>query len=190
MIGKLKEDLMRLAGGEWLVSFTTREDPRKIMDKLKGSDVSIEIRKHDPHRSKDANALCWALCSDIGKAMRPPIAKEDVYRMAIRACGVYTEATVCVWDVMTVKERWSSHGVGWFVDVMDDANVGKKRVHLYYGSSTYTVSEMRILLDWLVDQAEQMQIPLRLSREEEERALAQWGKASCKQNGNVTCAAG
>jgi hypothetical protein len=35
---------------------------------------------------------------------------------------------------------------------------------------------MRIWLDWLVDQCEQMEIPLRMSKEEEERALAQWGK--------------
>jgi hypothetical protein len=59
---------------------------------------------------------------------------------------------------------------------MDDEGPGKKELHLYYGTSTYTVGEMRILLDWLVDQCEQMEIPLRMSKEEEERALAQWGK--------------
>ena len=190
MIGRLKDDLICLAGGEWLMSFITRDDPRKIMDKLKGAEVSVEIKKHDPQRSKDANAFCWAICTDIGKAICPPVSKEDVYRNAIRACGVYTEATVRVWDVETIKERWSEHGIGWFVDVMDDAGIGRKTVHMYYGTSTYTVSEMRILLDWLVDQAEQMGIVPRLSKEEEERVLRQWGKASCKRNANVTSAAG
>ena len=188
MIGRLK-DLLRLSGGEWLVSFTTRDDPRKIMDTLNGADVNIEMKKYNPHRSKDANALCWALCSDIGKAIHPPIDKLDVYRMAIRAVGVYMELTVKTWDIDTIRERWSTHGDGWFVDVMDDAGIGRKTVHLYFGSSTYTVSEMRILLDWLVDQAEQMGIVPRMSREEEERALAQWGKASCKPNASVTSAA-
>ena len=189
MIGKLKEELLRTPGGEWVVSFTTREDPRKMMDRLKGSDVSIEIKKQDPKRSKDANALCWALCSDIGKAIYPPLSKEDVYRKAIRAVGVFTEVKVCIWELDTLLERWSSHGTGWFIDVVDDAGAGHKKIHMYYGSSTYTVNEMRILLDWLVDQAEQMDIPLRFSREEEERVLALWGKASSKKSENATCAA-
>lgn len=190
MIGKLKHDLMRLAGGEWLVSFTTREDPRKIMDKLKDADVSIEIKKYEPHRSKDANAFLWALCSDIGRALIPPLKKEDVYKMAIKAVGVFTEVIVRVWDVDTIIGRWSAHGEGWVADVIDDAGVGKKLLHLYYGSSTYTVSEMQVLLDWLVDQAEQIGIVPRLSKEEEERVLAQWGKASCKQTAPASSAAG
>lgn len=189
MIGRMK-DLLRLSGGEWLVSFTTREDPRKVMDSLKDADVNIDLKKYNPHRSKDANAFCWALCSDIGRALRPPVDKLEVYRTAIRAVGVYTETVVKLWDIDTICERWSSHGDGWFVDVMDDAGIGRKTIHLYYGSSTYTRDEMRVLLDWLVDQAGQMQIPLRLSKEEEERVLAQWGKASCKQTAPVTSAAG
>ena len=189
MIGKLK-DLLRLSGGEWLVSFTTRDDPRKVMEALKDAEVSIDMKKHNPHRSRDANALCWALCADIGKALNPPESKEEIYRKAIRAVGVYTETIVRIWDVQTIVGRWSSHGVGWFVDVMDDAGIGKKLLNLYYGSSTYTVTEMQILLDWLVDQAEQMGIVPRMSKEEEERALAQWGKASCKQNASAISAAG
>ena len=188
MIGKLKE-IMRLAGGEWLVTFTTRDDPRKVMDALKDADASIDIKKFNPRRSTDANALCWALCSDIGKAIRPPVDKIEIYRTAIRAVGVYTETIVKTWDVETIRERWSKHGDGWFVDVMDDAGIGRKTVHLYYGSSTYTVSEMRILLDWLVDQAEQMGIVPKMSKEDEERALAQWGRALSKPNGNVISAA-
>lgn len=189
MIGRLRE-LIRLAGGEWLVSFTTRDDPRQLIDSLKDSEVTIDLKKYNPKRSKDANAFCWALCADIGKALRPPVSKEEIYRKAIRAVGVYTETVVKLWDVETICERWSTHGTGWFVDVMDDAGIGRKTICLYYGSSTYTRDEMRVLLDWLVDQAEQMQIPLRLSREEEERVLAQWGKASCKQTALATTAAG
>lgn len=189
MIGKLKE-LLRLSGGEWLVSFTTRDDPRKVLEKLKDTDISIDLKKHNPHRSLDANALCWALCSDIGKALHPPISKEEVYRMAIRAVGVFTDVTVCVWDVETVIQRWSTHGVGWFADELDDAGIGKKKLCLYYGSSTYTVSEMRLLLDWLVDQGEQMGIVPRMSKDEEERILSQWGKASCNKTAPATSAAG
>ena len=63
-------------------------------------------------------------------------------------------------------------------EIIDDFSIGSKWVRLYYGSSTYTVDEMRVLLDWLVDQAEQMQIPIPLSKKEEEELLERWGKRS------------
>lgn len=175
MKGFLK-DFLRLSGGEWLVSFTTRENPGKLFDKLRGKEVSVDVKEASKLRSRDANAFCWALCSDIGKAIVPPVEKEEIYRRAIRACGVFTPVEVTSWDVDIIRERWSQHGVGWFLDVVDDAGIGKKEIHLYYGSSTYTVSEMRILLDWLIDQAEQMDIRIPISKDEEERLLAQWGK--------------
>jgi hypothetical protein len=190
MIGRLK-DLMRLAGGEWLVTFTTRDAPGKLFDKYRDADVRIDIKKDEPARSNQANRFMWEMCTLIGKSLKPPISKDEVYRMAIRAVGSYTDVTVCVWDVEEIQRRWNK-GDGWFIDVIDDAGVGKKELHLYYGTSTYTVSEMRVLLDWLVDQCEQMEIPLRMSKEEEERALAQWEKASSKRKMTepASCAAG
>lgn len=175
MRGRLKE-VLPLSGGEWQISFTTRENPRKIFDRLKGKPVKIEIADAGQKRSNDANAFCWALCSDIGKAITPPVDKETIYRQAIRAVGVYSSAEVVAWDIETLQKRWSEHGTGWFIDVMDSANIGRRLVHMYFGSSTYTVSEMRLLIDWLVDQAEQMEIPIPLSKAETERMLIQWGK--------------
>ena len=175
MTGKLR-DMMPLAGGEWLVSFTTRSHPGELFDKLKDKEVSIDVKKASQGRSKDANAMCWALCSDIGKAMNPPLAKEDVYRMAIKAVGVYTPVKVIAWDVQKIKHRWEDHGTGWFVEVMDDAETGRKLIHLYYGSSTYTVDEMRVLIDWLADQCQQMGIKIPLSKEEEQEMLERWGR--------------
>lgn len=175
MTGKLR-DLMTLAGGEWVVSFTTRDNPGDLFDKLKGKEVSVEIKKASKCRSLDANAMCWALCSEIGKAMTPPLEKEDVYRRAIKAVGVYTQATVIGWDIPTIKARWEEHGQGWFIEIMDDAGIGKKLIHLYYGSSTYTVDEMRLVLDWLVDEATQMDIKIPLSRADEQKLLERWGR--------------
>lgn len=170
--------MLPLAGGEWLVSFVTRTHPGELFDKLKGKDVSVEIKKYSPGRSMDANRFCWALCSDIGRAQTPPLSKEDVYRMAIKAVGVYTQTQLLAWDVPKVKVRWESHGTGWFSEVVDDVPslVGHKTINLYYGTSTYTVDEMRVLLEWLVDQCEQMEIKIPLSKKDEEELLERWGK--------------
>lgn len=187
MIGKLR-DLFKTPGNEWVISIVTRDDPRKLFDAIGSALVSFDIKRYSPHRSKDANALCWAMCSDIGRAITPPVDKIEIYRRAIRAVGVYVETVVKLWDVETIRERWASHGDGWFVDVMDDAGPGRKTIHLYFGSSTYTVSEMRTLLDWLVDQGEQMGIVVKMSKRDEERALERWGKALSKRKESVISA--
>jgi hypothetical protein len=62
------------------------------------------------------------------------------------------------------------------LDVVDDDAPGRKRVNMYFGTSTYTVDEMRVLLDWLVDQAQQMEIPIPLSKAEQEQMLERWGQ--------------
>lgn len=176
MIGKLK-DLLRLSGGEWLISFTTPEDPRKLFDSLHDLPVNVDIKKRGKQRSLTANNFCWALCSDIGKAMKPPLAKEDVYRMAIKAVGVYTPYPLKEDKVEEVKQRWSHNGEGWFIEVVDNSKLkGYKLIHMYYGTSTYTSDEMAILIDWLVDQCEQMDISIPIGKAEQERLIAQWGK--------------
>lgn len=169
-------DLTINRDGSTNVTFTTFEDVKNTFDALKSIPVEVTIRKAQKGRSKDANAMCWALCSDIGRSMTPPLAKEDVYRMAIKAAGVYWQTPVPAFHVDTVRRRWESHGDGWVFEVMDDDEPGRKLCHLYFGSSTYTVDEMRVLLDWLVDQAEQMQITIPLSKKEEDELLERWGK--------------
>ena len=175
MTGTLR-DLTINRDGSQNVTVTVTDDFSSAFEHLKGSPVSVEIKKAHKARSKDANAFCWALCSEIGKAMIPPLAKEEVYRDAIRAVGTYMEVpSVIVWDIPTIRRRWEGHGTGWFVEVVDDDLPGRKRIHMYFGSSTYTVDEMRVLLDWLVDQAQQMEIPIPLSKADEEALLERWG---------------
>lgn len=174
-------EIIPLRGGEWVISFTTPENPGKLFDKLREKLLNVEIKEASKIRSRDANAMCWSLCSDIGKAITPPLSKEEVYRRAIKAVGVYSPVTVVEWDLDTIMKRWSSNGIGWFVEVVDQAGIGRKLIHLYYGSSTYSVEEMRVLLDWLIDEAEQMDIRIPLSKENEERLLETWGKASSRK---------
>ena len=175
MTGKL-QGLTLNRDGTQNITLTVEEDFSATFDALKDKPITVEIKKASKGRSLDANAMCWALCSDIGRAMTPPLSKEDVYRKAIKAVGVYTPVTVIVWDLPTIKRRWESHGVGWFGEVVDDAGTGKKLIHLYYGTSTYSVDEMKRVLDWLVDQCAQMEISIPLSKAEEERLLERWGK--------------
>lgn len=174
MIGKLK-DLTFNGDGTQNITVTVGANFREMYDKLKDADVTVDIKKASKKRSLTANNFCWALCSDIGKAMTPPEAKEDIYRKAIKAVGVFTPYPLKNEDVETVIKRWERNGEGWFIEVVDNSKLdGYKLIHMYYGTSTYTADEMKVLIDWLVDQAEQMQIPIPLGKKEQERLLGQW----------------
>ena len=87
------------------------------------------------------------------------------------------QETVVINARKKIKYRSGEILTGDFVEVVDDVQhlVGHKTINLFYGTSTYTVDEMRTLLDWLVDQAEQMEIPLKLSKAQEEEMLERWG---------------
>lgn len=176
MIGKLRELTVNRDGTQ-NVTITVDADFSRTFDSLAGKPVDVTIKKASTGRSRDANAFCWSLCSAIGRAMTPPVDKLEVYRRAIKAVGVYVEQTLKTWDVPTVRRRWESHGDGWLFEVVDDApEIGYKLCFLHFGSSTYSVSEMQRLLEWLKDEAEQMEIPVPLSRAEEKRLLERWGK--------------
>jgi hypothetical protein len=190
MNGRLK-DTMRLAGGEWVVSFVTRDNPGKLFDSLKDQEVDVEIKKASPPRSKTANDFMWAMCTDIGKALRPPLPKEMVYRQAIRDVGEFEKLPVRNDAVEKFQERWASKGCGWFADVIDDSKLkGYKLVFAYYGTSTYTSAEMSRVIDYLKQDMINMGLPIPVSREEEARIMARWEKASCKKASDALSAAG
>ena len=170
MNGRLK-DMKRGMGGEWIVSFVTQDNPVSMFYRLKDHEVNVEIKKATKQRSKDANAFCWSLCSEIGNAIQAT--KEEVYRRAIREVGDYEPLPIREDAVETFQRRWASKGTGWFAEVIDDSKLpGYKLVFAYYGSSTYDTASMSRLIDWLVDNAKQMGLPIPASKEQEEMLKA------------------
>lgn len=168
MIGKLT-GCQRLFGGEWQITFSTRENAGAVYEKLKDADVNAEFKKRNPKRSKSANDFCWALCTDIGKALTPPIPKEEVYKKAIRDVGEYEPLPIREDAVETFQQRWASHGTGWFAEVVDNSKLkGYKLVFAYYGSSTYDTAAMSRLIDYLAQDARNMGLSLPATKEQEE----------------------
>jgi hypothetical protein len=180
MTGKLK-DLYRLQGGEWLVSFVTREDPGQIFDDLKDQAANITIKKASKAKSRDANAYCWVIIDRI--AEKTGISRAEVYRHAIKEIGGVS-TTVCVQDkaVDRLREGWEKNGIGWQTDTLKSRIDGCTNVILYYGSSVYDSQQMSRLIDSLVQEAEGLGIPT--YPEETERMKRQWqsqAKASCSR---------
>lgn len=174
MRGSLR-DLTLNRDGTQNITVTVTDDFRPQFDKLQGKDLDVEIRLRRKRRSPDANAFCWALCSDIGKALSPPLSKEEVYRMAIRDVGEFETLFVRADAVEDFQRSWSSAGTGWFAEVLDDSVFsGFKQVAAYFGSSTYDTRQMSRLLDYLLEDARLLGISIPLGRNELDRLIGDW----------------
>lgn len=161
--------------GSQNVTVTVADDFAATYDRLKDVPVAVEIKKATKKRSKTSNSFLWALCNDIGNALSPPLPKEEVYRKAIRDVGEYEPLPIKAEAVETFQNRWKDKGVGWFAEVVDDSKLpGYKLVFAYYGSSTYDTVRMHKLIDYVLDEAEQMNLKIPVGKEKEE-LFHEWG---------------
>lgn len=119
-----------------------------------GEMLSVEIKVKRKGRSKNANALCWDLCTEIAKTMNRHT-KVDVYRHAIREVGVVDHCAMPERAVERFISEWGRNGLGWFAERLREAHglSGCATVAVYYGSSSYDTAEMSRLIDYLVGEA-------------------------------------
>lgn len=123
----------------------------------------VEIKRKVKRRSLNANAYAWVLCDKIARELSKNgyISKNDVYKRVLIECGAFTYIPVKNAAVDRFIEIWHGHGLGWHAE---DAGPAKTEVYTiiraYHGSSVYTVNEMRRLIDALVDECNQLNIPI------------------------------
>lgn len=193
MIGKLKE-LLRLSGGEWLVSFITKDDPRTLFDELKDAAVRIVITKASKHRSLSANAYAWVLIDQIAEKLQQKEPKNgwtvlEVYRNAIREIGGISDIYgVKETAVEAFKELWCGDHLGRQVQVIPGSSKpGWVNVKAWKGSSDFDSLQMTVFINGLIQEAEGLGIGT-VSDKEVERMLNGWQKASFKKKENATSA--
>ena len=174
MIGKLNQ-LMCLAGGEWLCSFTTRDDPGQVWDDLKETPVRVEIKKASKHRSLSANNYAWVLIDKIAEVTGKTT--TEVYQNAIREIGGVS-------DYYGMKEEayqafceiWTSGHLGRQVQIIPGSTKpGWINVRAWKGSSDFDSAQMARLIDSLIQDAEAQGIHT-IPDKEVERMKKQWGK--------------
>lgn len=166
---------VKLEGG-WLMVKPERQDlgramavVRKHKDKL----YDLEVKEHRKKRSLDANAYCWVLINKIADALR--ITPVEIYRQAIQNVGGN-------YEVLPVKEEaaehfkqvWQAQGLGWpCVDMGKSKIDGYRNLRAYYGSSTYSTSQMAQLIDALLQDCRALDIEVK-SEEEIASILGAW----------------
>ena len=78
-------------------------------------------------------------------------------------------------------EIWQGHGLGWHAEEVGPAKMeGYTIIRAYHGSSVYTVDEMRRLIDALVDECNQLNIPIE-NDEYINSLVREWGEHEQKE---------
>lgn len=158
---------VKLEGG-WLMVKPEREDLGKAMAvvrKHKDRLYDLEVKEHRKKRSLDANAYAWVLINKIADALR--ITPKEIYRQAIQNVGGN-------YEILPVKEEaaehfkqvWEAQGLGWpCVDMGKSKIDGYRNLRAYYGSSTYSTTQMAQLIDILLQDCRALDIEVKSDEE-------------------------
>lgn len=139
----------------------------------KGKKLEVTIEKQKRKRSLDSNSLCWVLCQKIAEKVGST--KEFVYREFIRRVGTFEIVPLKNEAVEKWIQNWQAHGIGWVSESMGESKIpGYTNVISYYGSSTYTVSEMSVLLNEIVQECKSLGIDT-ADPAEIQSLLQEWG---------------
>ena len=137
-----------------------------------GKKVEVSIKEYKNKRSLDANSYCFLLCQKIAEKIGNT--KEYVYQLAVVSVGQF--------EILPIKDEalerwfknWESKGLGWQSYIHCKSKLeGYTNTINYFGSSTYSVAEMSILLEEIVFQAKELDIET-ITPKEKEELLRKW----------------
>lgn len=171
LTGKIDGLSIDFATGKAKLSIEVNEKQSAISlyDKLQQDEkLTIQIKKYRKKRSINANALCWALCTEIANILRTD--KDSVYLDMLKSYG--QSSIVSVLSEIDVK------GFFRYYEMFGNGTVnGKEFTHykVFKGSSEYDTREMAILIDGIISEAKSLGIE---TMNERELSLIknEWGK--------------
>ena len=166
---------VKLEGG-WLMVKPVQWDLGKAMSivrKHKDKLYDLEVKEHCKKRSLDANAYAWVLINKIADVLR--ITPIEIYRQAIlNVSGNYEVLPIKEEAAEHFKQVWEAQGLGWpCVDMGKSKLDGYRNMRAYYGSSTFSVQQMQVFVDNLVQDCKALDIEVK-SEEELASLMGAW----------------
>ena len=158
----------RVEGNKLILKASELQEIRRFAYNFKAGNYEIERKRKK--RSNDANALCWAICTEIANVLRTE--KESIYLDMLKKYGQS--------DIVSVLSTVDVKGYFKYYDEFGKGTVnGKEFTHyrVYKGSSEYDTREMSILLDGIIDEAKALDIEV-ISESEKALLLSVWGKSN------------
>ena len=137
-------------------------------------EYKLEVKEFREKRSITANNYFWTLCDKLAEKLR--MEKTEIYRSYIKEIGG-NNYLVCALNkaVTDLCNDWASHGTGWIYELEESKLEGCTNVRLYYGSSQYNTSQMSRLIDMVVQDCKENNIPT-YDQDELQRLCDEWGQ--------------
>ena len=122
----------------------------KQLDNLDADKIyTIKLSVASAKRSLSQNAYMWVLIGEISKKLN--VSKNEVYRDYIKDYGIYKPIPIKNEAVDDFVNKWEKGGLGWVCEVARDSKInGYSLVLAYFGTSTYTKDEMKVLIEAIV----------------------------------------
>lgn len=130
--------------------------------------LTIEAKPFRKRRSLNANAYAWKLITDIADVLRAP--KEAVYLQMLKRYG--QSELISVLSHIPIAEYVKYHE-----EAGESVLNGKlfKHYRVFKGSSEFDTREMAVLIDGIVAEAKDLNIPTE-TPEEIDRIKSLWGE--------------
>lgn len=129
-------------------------------------DTKYIIEEYKEKRSLDANAYAWVLITKIGNILRK--SKEEVYLQMLKDYGQS--------EIVSILSSINPSGYFKYYEKIGIGIINNKEFShykIYKGSSEYNTLEMSILIDGIVQEAEQLGIETK-TPDEIERLKRMW----------------
>lgn len=170
MVGEITDLSIDYKTHKTKITFLIDTNPHTL-ERFQNQKIDIQIKKHSETRSLDANAYMWVLISKIQDKLSIP--KETIYKDLIKNVGSYEVVPIKNEAVEKFTKAWHRNGLGWITETVKSKIEGYTNVLAYYGSSSYNTKEMSRLIDLVVQECNQLQIPTK-SDEEIKILLESW----------------
>ena len=116
-------------------------------------EIEVKIKK----RSKNANNFYWKKLSELCEVMNLNTIEE--YKKRVKELGIFQQFKIHHKNTRTFTKLWESKGLAWFtekIDVEGEFDI----INAYYGSSSYNTKQMNRLIENLIEDLRELNIPI------------------------------
>ena len=150
MRGRLKDIQVPFRSKTPVISFEVQAAPGDF-EGLEGKELEISIKPYRKKRSLDANAFLWKCLGEMATVLRTDT--WSMYLYMLERYGKYTYIAVKTEAVEDVQRMWRE------TKIVGEWN-GMTEMLCFFGSSTCDTKEFSRLLDGVIDEMKQMDIPI------------------------------
>lgn len=145
--------------GNTIVTFVTKErkNAESMVERLIDKPVEAKFTKVSKKRSLDQNSYMWSLLGALAEELQTD--KDSVYEEMLRRYGQYITIKVSAEQTETLIKNYTA-------DIIDPQwDQEWCYANIYIGSSQYDTTQMKVLLDGVISECEDLGIEV-LSPEE------------------------